>query len=235
VVWWDPAALPRAPDENFGLRQEVVLSDQDPAAEQEGIARWEAWQASRNQRLELGRRKTRDVVVVTELAEGPALFEARLRFETTARDARRPAGRRFGTLVHTLMRDLPLDASAAEIARLAELHRALLDATTEETAAAVVAATRALAHPLFERARSAAASGRCFREPPFVLALSDGRLLEGTIDLAFAEDGHWTVVDYKTDADVAASRERYEVQLAWYLYALEKLKGAPAEGVLLAV
>jgi ATP-dependent exoDNAse (exonuclease V) beta subunit len=234
VVWWDPATLPVAGAENFGLRQEEVLLP-EPEAEREGQERYEAWQRSRAERLEAGRRRTRDVVVVTELDEGPALFEASIELAATERDPRRPAGVRFGTLVHTLLRDLPLDAGAEQIATLAELHRALLDATPAETAAAATAAGRALAHPVFDRARRAAARGDCFREPPFVLALADGRILEGTIDLAFAEDGRWIVIDYKTDADVEASRARYEVQLAWYLYAVERVKAQPAEGVLLAV
>jgi ATP-dependent exoDNAse (exonuclease V) beta subunit len=234
VVWWDPTALPAGGEENFGLRQQAVLHE-EPAAEAEGQARYDAWRASRRERLELGRRRTRDVVIATELEEGPALYQPHIAFEATRRDAGRPSGPRFGTLVHTLLRDLPLDAGREEIARLADLHRALLDATAAESAAAVEAVTRALAHPVFDRARAAAARGECFREPPFVLALSDGRLLEGTLDLAFAEDGRWVAIDYKTDADVEANRTRYEVQLAWYLYALERVKGGAAEGVLLAV
>jgi ATP-dependent exoDNAse (exonuclease V) beta subunit len=138
-------------------------------------------------------------------------------------------------LVHTLLRDVALDAAAGEIARLGELHGALLGAPGEECAAAAVAVERALAHPVFGRARAAAVRGATFREPPFLLALADGRLLEGSIDLAFEEDGGWTVVDYKTDADVEGRRARYEVQLAWYLFALERIKGRPVEGVLLAV
>ena len=45
----------------------------------------------------------------------------------------------------------------------------------------------------------------------------------------------WIVVDYKTDADASGRRDRYEIQLAWYLFALERVKGRPVQGVLLAV
>jgi ATP-dependent helicase/nuclease subunit A len=142
---------------------------------------------------------------------------------------------RFGTLVHTLLRDVALDASTAAIARLAQLHATILGAPAEESVAAVLAVERALQHAVFERARAAAERGAAFREPPFVVVLDDGRLLEGTIDLAFEEDGRWIVVDFKTDADASGRRDRYEVQLAWYLFALERVKGGPVEGVLLAV
>jgi ATP-dependent helicase/nuclease subunit A len=156
-------------------------------------------------------------------------------FSTTERAPGRPSGVRFGTLVHTLLRDVSLDATTSEIARLAQLNAAILAAPAEESVAAVLAVERALQHPVFARARAAAARGAAFREPPFLVALADGRLLEGTIDLAFEEDGEWIVVDYKTDADASGRRDRYEIQLAWYLFALERVKGRPVQGVLLAV
>jgi hypothetical protein len=235
VVWWDPAALGPPADENFGLRQQEALAPDAEVAEREGVARYEEWKRSRGERIDAGRRRTRDVVIVTELLEGPFGFEPRITFAGTERAAGRPVGARFGTLVHTLLRDVSLDADTTEIARLAALHAALLGAPSEESSAAALAVERALRHPVFERARAAAARGAAFREPPFLLALADGRLLEGSIDLAFEENGGWIVVDYKTDADVEARRARYRIQLTWYLFALERIKAQPVEGVLLAV
>ncbi len=234
VVWWDPLALGPPAPENFGLRQQEVLAEQ-AGADEAGHARYQEWRRLRAERLEAGRRKTRDVVVVTELDEGPYGAQPRITFASTERAPGRPSGARFGTLVHTLLRDVSLDATTAEIARLARLNAAILAAPAEESVAAVLAVERALQHPLFERARAAAARGAAFREPPFLIALADGRLLEGTIDLAFEENGQWIVVDYKTDADSESRRARYEVQLAWYLFALERVKARPVEGVLLAV
>ena len=234
VVWWDPMALGPPAPENFGLRQEHVLTE-EPGADVEGQERYDAWRQARTERLEAGRRKTRDVVVVTEQLEGPYGAEARISYAATERAPGRPAGIRFGTLVHTLLRDVSLDSTTAQIAKLAQLHAAILAAPAEESVAAVLAVERALRHPVFERARAAAARSAALREPPFVIALSDGRLLEGTIDLAFEENGNWIVVDFKTDADVEARRARYEIQLAWYLFALEKIKALPVEGVLLTV
>ena len=81
----------------------------------------------------------------------------------------------------------------------------------------------------------AAAAPRCHRELPITLPLSGSRVLEGVIDLAFMEDGQWTVVDYKTDGDVEGNRETYERQLRWYMHALTTVTSVPAVGVLLQI
>lgn len=54
-----------------------------------------------------------------------------------------------------------------------------------------------------------------------------GTLLQGVIDCAFAEDGGWVLVDYKTDRifDEEAFVERYRLQLDWYARALESISG----------
>jgi ATP-dependent exoDNAse (exonuclease V) beta subunit len=66
-----------------------------------------------------------------------------------------------------------------------------------------------------------------------MLKLEDGRIVEGILDLAFLESGVWNVVDFKTDAGLAA--ERYRRQLGWYVYALSRITGMPARGWLLHV
>ena len=55
------------------------------------------------------------------------------------------------------------------------------------------------------------------------------------MDLAFVERGGWIVVDFKTDADLGERRAQYERQLRWYAYALARLTGMEARGVLLGV
>ena len=54
-----------------------------------------------------------------------------------------------------------------------------------------------------------------------------GTLLQGVIDCAFLEDDQWVLVDYKTDRiqDEDAFIHRYEMQLAWYARALERITG----------
>jgi ATP-dependent exoDNAse (exonuclease V) beta subunit len=94
----------------------------------------------------------------------------------------------------------------------------------------VDAAVGALSHSLLGRARTAA---RCHREIPVLLPLAGGQTLEGVIDLAFLENGAWTVVDFKSDAELSASLVRYQRQAQWYAYALNRLTGFPATAVLL--
>jgi ATP-dependent helicase/nuclease subunit A len=68
------------------------------------------------------------------------------------------------------------------------------------------------------------------------LSLADGTLLEGVVDLAFEENGIWTIVDYKTDREVAAAgEERYRRQVALYAAAVERATGQRAQGILIRV
>jgi ATP-dependent exoDNAse (exonuclease V) beta subunit len=85
-------------------------------------------------------------------------------------------------------------------------------------------------------ARAKAATER-FSELSFALH-SEGRLLEGVIDLAFVEDGAWVVVDCKTDAVVGREEmaERalvYQPQLYLYALALEQLTSRPVKDLVL--
>jgi ATP-dependent exoDNAse (exonuclease V) beta subunit len=130
-----------------------------------------------------------------------------------------------------LLRDVPLDGAREPAERLARVHARLLGATEEEVEAAVDAVMAALAHPVMSRARAAA---RVHREYA-VLLPHEGRMLEAVIDLAFVENGAWTVVDFKTDADFPARQAHYRVQVLWYAYALARISGMPVAGVLLSV
>ena len=152
--------------------------------------------------------------------------------EFVPRAETRPGGRRFGTLVHAIMRDVPLDAAPERIARLAGLNARAIGAPAEERDAACSAVEAASEHPLIERARRAA---RRHREYPVTLQLDDGRLLDGIIDLAFVENDSWIIVDFKTDAGASERRLQYERQLQWYAFALARLTGMPARAFLLAI
>jgi ATP-dependent exoDNAse (exonuclease V) beta subunit len=56
------------------------------------------------------------------------------------------------------------------------------------------------------------------------------------VDLAFEEAGQWTVVDYKTDRELAqAGVERYRRQVSLYGWAIAHATGASATGVLVRV
>ena len=104
--------------------------------------------------------------------------------------------------------------------------------TNQERKSAIQAVRSALEHPLLKRARAAR---RRHREFPFVLTVEEGKLLEGTIDLAFQEDGRWIVVDFKTDVHLKPDDPGYVRQVQWYAYGLKQITGRPAEGWLLGI
>jgi ATP-dependent exoDNAse (exonuclease V) beta subunit len=62
--------------------------------------------------------------------------------------------------------------------------------------------------------------------------LPDGKILEGTVDLAFLENGTWTVVDFKTDVNIAANRKHYVRQLQWYAAAFAQITKASTRAIL---
>jgi ATP-dependent exoDNAse (exonuclease V) beta subunit len=239
VVWWDPHKLGLNAEAKFGLRQEEILAEDAGAqAASEGIRRYREWQERRAEILAAGGSPEFDLLIATATAEAPPGPEIVIQVASTKTAGARPAGRRFGTLVHAVLRDVPLDARKPVIEPMAEAKARVVGATAEESEAAVEAVASALAHPLLRRAT---ASEQCHREWPLVLKLEAAdrnvcateRVLEGVVDLAYQEDGGWTIVDFKTDA--ALSPERYQRQLAWYVYAVGRLTGQPARGWLLNV
>ncbi|MGN0167013.1 MAG: helicase-exonuclease AddAB subunit AddA [Acetatifactor sp.] len=99
---------------------------------------------------------------------------------------------------------------------------------------------------LARRMRCAEEKGRLYREQPFVIGISAGRLgqefpeeetvlIQGIIDVFFEEEDGIVLLDYKTDS-VSSMKElwnRYETQLDYYREALEKLTGKPVKERLL--
>ena len=232
VVWWDPASLRLNVAEHFGLQQEEILAAEPAELAAESVRRYRAWETDRDRTRETGARPRLRILTPSDTSEPPP-GEVEVRLESVTRAEGRPEGRLFGVLVHAILRDAGLDAGAPErIAPLARLHGRLLRVGSDEVGAASQAVTAALSHPVFERARRAS---RFHRELPLAARIEDGVLLEGIADLAFLEDGAWTVVDFKTDAWLAAAQTRYERQLRWYAYALSRVTGMPASGLLLRV
>ena len=233
VVWWDPDKLKLKVDANFGLRQqEILVEDAGHEAVDEGVRRYEEWKARRAQAVDAGQRAEFDVFTVTSASDAPAGLAASIQIEVVEKVPGRPEGPRFGSLVHAILRDVALDGDARQIARLAQVHGRVFGAPAEEVDAAVVAVANALAHPLVRRAQSAS---RLYRELPIIAKTDDGRMVEGTIDLAFQENGVWNIVDFKTDPDVAILQAHYRRQLQWYLFAMERITGRATRGWLLGV
>jgi ATP-dependent exoDNAse (exonuclease V) beta subunit len=237
VVWWDPKVLALDAQERVGLRQQRILeADEDGAAEQ-GERLHAEWQHERAALLAAGARESCAVAPVTALAEEHAAAETTpvpVRIEWVS-DQRvlRPHGRRFGSLVHAVLAAVDLHADAPGVARVAALQGRIAGASAEEVRAAAETVVAALRHPVVSRA---AVSAALRREVPIAFAQPDGRLAEGVVDLAFREaDASWTVVDFKTDAELGARRAAYAAQVRLYADAIARATGEPAEAMLLVV
>jgi ATP-dependent helicase/nuclease subunit A len=151
------------------------------------------------------------------------------------RDPERPAGARFGALVHAALAAVPLDANTDQVQQITALYARVLGADERETAAAAAAVHSALAHPLMARARDALAHGGCRRETPITLTLGGGFLVEGVVDLAFLEKGAWTVVDFKTDRELEKELEHYKLQVGLYALSIVRATGQPCDRILMRV
>ncbi|MFT3775327.1 MAG: UvrD-helicase domain-containing protein [Minicystis sp.] len=255
VVWWDPAALGLGKEPEGGLRQQRILAaDTSNAVSEEGILVHRAWAEARAELLARGAQRTLHVRTVTEIVEkvtepAPAAWatheaeagsEVTVELADTGVDRRgRPHGKRFGTLVHAVLAAVDLDAGEADIEAVARAEGRLAGASAEEVTAAAAAAKAALAHPLMRRAAESAKRGECRRETQVMLPRSGGELIEGVVDLAFRETGpagaSWVVVDFKTDAEIAGRKARYETQVLLYVEAIRAATGEGARGVLLSV
>jgi ATP-dependent helicase/nuclease subunit A len=60
-------------------------------------------------------------------------------------------------------------------------------------------------------------------ETPFAFAEGPGAILTGVIDLMFGHDGHWRIIDYKTDVGLTDLVTSYQAQLKMYERALASL------------
>jgi ATP-dependent exoDNAse (exonuclease V) beta subunit len=226
VVWWDPSTLTLGEEGDHGLRQEELLKDDGGVSS----AAYQAWREQRAKTIDTAARPQFAVFLASQAADAPP---DPVVVEVAASESKPgPGGRRFGALVHAVLRDVPLDAGAATIRQWAQLNARILGAPADEVQAACLRVEGALRHPLLDRARAAE---RKHREYPVMLRLDDARLMEGILDLAFVEDGAWVIVDFKTDTDISGHREQYQRQLQWYACALNRLTGLPARAYLLGV
>ena len=233
VVWWDPAILSLGAAPRFGIRQQELLGKEaDRALVETNLARFRAWEEERATVLAAGARASLTVATATARAAADTGAAAAVEVVELPRAAGRPGGPRFGALVHAVLATAPLTAERDQVERTAALHARVLGADGDERAAAVDAVAAALAHPLLDRARAAAA---CRRETPLTLRAVDGTLVEGVVDLAFLDGGAWTVIDFKTDQELAKSLDVYRRQVALYADAIAAATGQPARAVLLRV
>jgi ATP-dependent exoDNAse (exonuclease V) beta subunit len=237
IVWWDPASLKIDVDEAMGLRQRRLLeADESGKVSQEGVRAYEQWFADRNSLLDRGGIPLRRINTATDLARLAgrgrlAIAEAaQISIEEIARDAARPAGPRFGALVHAILLSIDRNPRNDSLASFAAMHARILGASVDEAAAAIEVVKKALGSPLMRRVASAT---EIRRESPVVIRLEDGSMVEGVADLAFKEADSWTVVDFKTDLEIARRLDEYRAQLGLYVRGIRASAGCPTTGVLL--
>jgi ATP-dependent exoDNAse (exonuclease V) beta subunit len=243
VAWWDPALLAQDREPTTGLRQQKILeADVAGVVAAEGEHAWQAWHAAHEAAIARGAEESLRARAVTALAaeaaassEAKPLAEVAIHEVPVARDTR-PSGKRFGALVHALLALTDLDGGDdTSLRALAQQQGRLIGASDDEMTSATGAVMAALAHPLLRRAAAARTRGELRRETPVWLQLADGSLAEGVVDLAFREDGAWTVVDFKTDRDLAPHRASYESQVRIYAAAVAAATGEAAHGALLVL
>ena len=229
IVWWDPHRLALDTESTAGLRwQHFLVEDEGGARASESVRAHADWASSRLRTLEDGARPTVTVRTPTDVAAAATDGDVAVERTDVAR-AGRPAGKRFGNVVHETLAVVPLDANAETVARIAAFHARLAGAPAAERDAAAAAVVSALSHPLLRRA---AASPDCRREVPLASREERG-WIEGTADLTFREDDGWIVVDFKTSEDDPDHRRVWSTQLACYTRAITRATGLPARAAVL--
>jgi ATP-dependent exoDNAse (exonuclease V) beta subunit len=240
VTWWDPRALDLEVESASGIRRpELITKEASPDVIAAGLAGYESWRFSRDAAVEAGARPSMRVQAATTWAARSdsnlpkdGLPEVEVVHVDLPTD--RPSGARFGSLVHSVLSIVPLDARADAIDAVAGVHGRILGATADEIAAAPDIVGRILAHPIMERARRAAAAGTLQREVPVILSTENGELVDGVVDVIFQEAGSSVLVDFKTDLSIAAGADRYKRQLHAYASAVHRAKGCEVRAVLLS-
>jgi ATP-dependent exoDNAse (exonuclease V) beta subunit len=251
VVWWspEPGVLNLEADAPLGLRRDdLIVKDVAPETRARYQRDYIAWRNTREEAVTRAKAPSIHVMTATEAALGelpPEVQQIDIRVEDVSAQSqggavapkRSEGGTRFGTLVHALLADLPLDQSEnGVIDRLASVHGRVLGATSEEIVSATAIARRVQAHSIFAEATRAQENGRrCYREIPVTLRLDSGELLEGIVDLAFEVDDGMVVVDFKTDRELQRSLEVYRRQVQIYAHAMATATGLPARGLLMKI
>jgi hypothetical protein len=237
VVWWDPRALHLGATPVGGLRHADLIARKDVAPEviASGLAEYRTWRESRALAVEAGSTPSLRVQTMTRraLIASRAASDVDIDVITVGAAGSRPGGRRYGTLVHSVLAAAPFDADASGVRAVAASQGRAVGALAEEIDAAIACVTAVLRHPLFDRVRAASAAGRCRREVPVAWRTSDDVLLEGTVDLAFEEPQGWVIVDFKTDEANDARHAAHRRQLELYARAIADATSRPVSGVLL--
>jgi ATP-dependent helicase/nuclease subunit A len=249
VVWWEPGqggGLTLGEKPQLGVRRaELIVKDVPRDVIADGRTRYDRWRLARDEARESAAMPSIAVKTVREWAADaeaidptgaapPDVTVIDLPGTVSGSGPERSGGQAFGTLVHAVLAQAPFDANDAEIRRIAALEARVLGLSEADATVAAMVVKRVFAHDIVRRASAAAARGACHRETPVTCTMPNGTLIEGVVDLAFEEQGHWYVVDYKTDRDLAAEgEEQYRRQVGLYTSAIALATGHPASGVVI--
>ena len=110
MVWWDPRTLTLAPPANLGLRQEEILKGDPNDEGSPSLIAYREWKEQREKTIAAGAGKAiryfhRD----RSARNAPADTAVAVSLQAVDKAAGRSAGPRFGTLVHTILRDVSLE------------------------------------------------------------------------------------------------------------------------------
>ncbi len=247
VVWWspEPQALSLNVQAPFGLRRDdLIVKDVHPDILRRGLAEYESWKAERAADVESASQASIDVITATQAAtlDKAGIDEVPVTVVATSAETSRPAGVRFGSLVHALIADVPLNGDSDRVLlSLSDAHGRILGATREEIVAAREAVATLLRHPLLVAAARAEREGQCYRETPVTYRLESGVLIEGYVDLAYRDGHSVVVVDFKTDRELDGGIEgyqkieRYQKQVSLYATAIGRTAGLPTQAFLMRV
>jgi ATP-dependent exoDNAse (exonuclease V) beta subunit len=243
VVWWDPSRLDLDTRPPIGLRrQELIAKDVPEAVVQQDIDAYRDWAATRAAVIATAARPSLQVLTTTEWAKRQAGADVggdppAVEIVEVARTEARPAGPRFGALVHAVLATARLE-DATGLDAVAETQARLLGATADEIAPAIRVVEAVMRHELWRNARAVAIAGGAdasvWRETAVTLTEGD-TLLEGVVDLAYEQDGQVLVVDFKTDRAEGPVLAGYARQVSAYARAIGLALGKPTRAILLQV
>lgn len=244
VVWWDPGpsgGLSLNAKTTFGVRRDdLIVRDVPRHVIDEGRRAYDEWHDARHRASTAGSVPSVVVNTVREWIAGtdrivPGASRPIEIVNLGLRDhaSTVAAGAAFGVLAHLVLSKAPFDATLDELRGIAGFEARVLGMSGDDAVAAASLVARAFEHDVLRRARAAEVRGACRRESPVTATLPDGTTVEGTVDLAFEEDGRWHVVDFKTDRELSeADIERYRRQVGLYAFAIEQATGISTDGVI---
>jgi ATP-dependent exoDNAse (exonuclease V) beta subunit len=249
VVWWDPTPsgqLELGKKASFGVRrEELIVKDVPRNVVADGRSHYDRWRLARLDAIAAGAAPSlafKTVRAWSAEADGllpdgadPSAVEIVVVPAPTTKAGRR-GGAAFGVLVHAILAAAPFDATPTVLASIAAAEARQLGLSDDDVAEAMPVVERVLRHDLVREAEAADRRGACRRETPVTCKLPDGTLIEGIVDLAFADErGAWTVVDYKTDRELDDGEDAYRRQIALYAAGIAAATRSTARGVLVRV